>query len=41
MFDCIIVGAGSAGGTAADYLAKRNNKDNMNIVTTKGTQPPW
>jgi len=40
MFDCTIVGIGSIGGTVAYHLAKRNNKGNMNIVTTKDTQAP-
>lgn len=41
MFDCIIVNAGLAGGTAAYHLAERDNKSNMNIPATKGTQAPW
>jgi ribulose 1,5-bisphosphate synthetase/thiazole synthase len=40
MFDGIIVGSGSADGIAAYYLAKRDNKGNMNIVATKDTQAP-
>lgn len=40
MFDCIIIGAGSIGGTASYHLAKRDNKGNRNILTTKGTQAP-
>ena len=41
MFDCIIIGSGSVGGTAAYYLAKRDNKGNRTIPTTKGTPAPW
>lgn len=37
MFDCIIVGVGSAGRTAAYYLANRDNKG-KNIPTIKAIQ---
>jgi glycine/D-amino acid oxidase-like deaminating enzyme len=40
MFDCIIIGAGSASGTVAYHLAKRDNKGNPNIIATKGRQAP-
>lgn len=38
MFDCILVGAGSAGRTAAYYLAKPDRKGNMIILATKAMQ---
>jgi thioredoxin reductase len=41
MFDCIIVGVGFIGGTAAYHLAERDNKSNMNIPATKGRQVTW
>lgn len=41
MFDSIIIGMGSVGGTEAYYLAKRDNNGNRNIPTTKGTPDPW
>lgn len=41
MFDCIIVEAGSSGGTKTYHKAKRDRKAITTISATKGTPSPW